>query len=155
MRTKLKIPQQKKISGFDLISFFETWCRGTESNCRHGDFQTKFLKIQKCCNSKQVILFRFFQLTFGFVWNCLGIFDLDGHNLGTIFHRNPIITPQAVGIFSKLDCARKFHKLIWPQHPLFINSRTASIVLLWTNRLHTIDSSNTDSQSEWMSDRIY
>jgi hypothetical protein len=26
----------------------------------------------------------FFQSTFGFVWNYLEIFDLDGHNLGTI-----------------------------------------------------------------------
>jgi hypothetical protein len=25
-----------------------------------------------------------FQLTFGSVWNCLEIFDLDGHNLGTV-----------------------------------------------------------------------
>ena len=25
-----------------------------------------------------------FQLTFGFVWKCLEIFDLDGHNLGTL-----------------------------------------------------------------------
>jgi hypothetical protein len=25
-----------------------------------------------------------FQAIFGFVWNCLEIFDLDGHNLGTI-----------------------------------------------------------------------
>ena len=25
-----------------------------------------------------------FQLTFGFVWNCLETFDLDGHNLGTV-----------------------------------------------------------------------
>jgi len=22
---------------------FYRWCRGTESNCRHGDFQTNFL----------------------------------------------------------------------------------------------------------------
>jgi hypothetical protein len=25
-----------------------------------------------------------FRPTFGFVWNCLEIFDLDGHNLGTV-----------------------------------------------------------------------
>ena len=25
-----------------------------------------------------------FQLTFGFVWKCLEIFDLNGHNLGTV-----------------------------------------------------------------------
>ena len=40
-------------------------------------------------NSKTLYLQAFdsiplFQLTFSFVWNCLEIFDLDGHNLGTI-----------------------------------------------------------------------
>jgi hypothetical protein len=50
------------------------WFRGTESNCRHGDFQTKFLKIQKCCDYKQLILFQFFGLflvSFGTVWKYL------------------------------------------------------------------------------------
>jgi hypothetical protein len=36
------------------------WRRGTDSNCRHGDFQTKFLKMQKYRNCKQLILFQFF-----------------------------------------------------------------------------------------------
>ena len=39
---------------------FSSWCRGTESNCRHGDFQTKFLEIRKYYNYKQLTLFRFF-----------------------------------------------------------------------------------------------
>ena len=43
-----------------LIWLIIYWCRGTESNCRHGDFQTKFLEIQKLCNYKQLILFHFF-----------------------------------------------------------------------------------------------
>jgi hypothetical protein len=31
-----------------------------------------------------------FQAIFGFVWNCLQIFDFDGHNLGTVlFPLNP------------------------------------------------------------------
>ena len=50
------------------------WCRGTESNCRHGDFQTKFLKFRKCCDYNQLILFRFFRLflvSFGIVWKYL------------------------------------------------------------------------------------
>jgi hypothetical protein len=39
-------------------------------------------------NSKMLLLqtvdsIPIFQLTFGFVWNYLEIFDLDGHNLGT------------------------------------------------------------------------
>jgi len=45
----------KKEKDTDLISgilFHINWCRGTESNCRHGDFQTKFLKIQKYFNYK-------------------------------------------------------------------------------------------------------
>jgi hypothetical protein len=56
------------------------------TSCRHGDFQTQFLKIQKCCNYKQLNLFRFFNLFL--VWNYLQIFDLDGHNLGTIVPLN-------------------------------------------------------------------
>jgi hypothetical protein len=32
-----------------------------------------------------------FQLTFGFVWICLEIFDLDGHILGTIQDIGPSI----------------------------------------------------------------
>ena len=50
------------------------WCRGTESNCRHGDFQTKFLKMQKYRNYKQLILFQFFivfLVSFGTVWKYL------------------------------------------------------------------------------------
>ena len=53
---------------------FQSWCRGTESNCRHGDFQTKFLKIQKYSDYNQLILFQFFILflvSFGTVWKYL------------------------------------------------------------------------------------
>jgi len=57
-------------------SFF-IWCRGTESNApeaQHGDFQTKFLKIRKCCDYKKLNLlpfFRLFLVSFGTVWNYL------------------------------------------------------------------------------------
>ena len=50
------------------------WRRGTESNCRHGDFQTRFFKIQKCCDHNQLILFKFltvFWVLFGDVWKYL------------------------------------------------------------------------------------
>jgi len=52
----------------------KSWCRGTESNCRHGNFQTKLLKIQKCRDSNQLILFNFsivFLVSFGTVWKYL------------------------------------------------------------------------------------
>ena len=59
-----------------MASFFK-WCRGTESNApeaQHGDFQTKFLKIQKYSDSKQLILFQFFivfLVSFGTIWKYL------------------------------------------------------------------------------------
>ena len=68
---------------------FYIWCRGTESNCRHGDFQTKFWKIQKCCDSKQLILFQFFNLllvSFGTVWKHLTL-------TGTIWAQSYTIRP--------------------------------------------------------------
>ena len=48
----------KKSSGEISPELFYNWCRGTESNCRHGDFQTNILKMQKCRNYKQLILFQ-------------------------------------------------------------------------------------------------
>ncbi len=60
------------------------WCWGTESNCRHGDFQTKFLKIQKCHELQAVDSISIFHRIFGFFWICLEVFDLDGRNLGTV-----------------------------------------------------------------------
>jgi len=42
-------------SGAEGQNFNRLW----RSNCRHGDFQTKFLKTQKCCNNNQLILFHF------------------------------------------------------------------------------------------------
>jgi hypothetical protein len=48
--------------------------RQRRTSCRHGDFQTKFLKIQKCCNSNQLIPFKFFivfLVSFGTVWKYL------------------------------------------------------------------------------------
>ena len=44
------------------------------TSCRHGNFQTKFSKIQKCCYYKQLILFKLFTVflvSFGTVWKCL------------------------------------------------------------------------------------
>ena len=40
----------------------DMWCRGTESNApeaQHGDSQTKFAKIRKCCDYRQLILLNF------------------------------------------------------------------------------------------------
>ena len=50
----------KKSPGEISPELFNCWCRGTESNCRHGDFQTTILKIENCRNFKQLILFQFF-----------------------------------------------------------------------------------------------
>ena len=54
------------------------------------ELPTRGFSDQHFENSKTLYLQAFdsipiFQPTFGFVWNCLEIFDLDGHNLGTIF----------------------------------------------------------------------
>ncbi len=41
---------------------------------RNGDFQTKFMKIQNCCEYKRLTLFQFFILflvSFGTVWKYL------------------------------------------------------------------------------------
>ena len=52
-------------------------CRGTKSNApeaQHGDFQTRFLKIRKFRDYKQLILFKFFAVflvSFGTVWKYL------------------------------------------------------------------------------------
>ena len=50
------------------------WCRGTESNCRHGDFQTNIFEIENCRNFNRLILFQFFNLllvSFGTIWKYL------------------------------------------------------------------------------------
>jgi NDP-sugar pyrophosphorylase family protein len=44
----------------------------------------RFVKIPKMLLLQPVDSIPLFQLTFGFVWNYLEIFDLDGHNLGTV-----------------------------------------------------------------------
>ena len=42
-----------------------------------------------------------FQSIFGFVWKCLEIFDLDGHNLGTVaFARDPFADSIPTKYFS-------------------------------------------------------
>jgi len=57
------------------LNFFQDkWCRGTESNCRHGDFQTNIFEIENCRNFNQLILFQFFNLllvSFGTIWKYL------------------------------------------------------------------------------------
>jgi|GEM_PF-1199219 len=76
------------------------WCRGTESNCRHGDFQTKFLKIRKFCNYKQLILFQFFRLflvSVGTFWRYLTL-------TGTIWAQfNRILPPTLLFTSTKSD----------------------------------------------------
>jgi len=50
------------------------WCRGTESNCRHGDFQFKISKSEKQCNYRQLILLKIFYaflVSFGTIWKYL------------------------------------------------------------------------------------
>jgi len=71
----------------DYLWSFLLWCRGTESNCRHGDFQTKISKVQKCCDYKKLILFRFFMVFlvwFGTVWKYLNL-------TGTIWAQSVLI----------------------------------------------------------------
>ncbi len=49
-------------------------CRGTESNCRHGDFQTNVFKIENWCNFNQMIQFHFYNqllVSFGTIWKNL------------------------------------------------------------------------------------
>ena len=70
----MELAHNEKSPGETSPGLFNYWCRGTESNCRHGDFQTNISKIQKCCNYKQLILFQFFNLllvSFGIVWKYL------------------------------------------------------------------------------------
>ncbi len=71
------------------ILYKKDWCRGTESNCRHGDFQTNIFKIENWFNFNQLILFHFFnQLLVSFVtiWKNLtltseyGMFLQNVHN---------------------------------------------------------------------------
>ena len=57
-------------------------------------------EVQESRNSKRswfqlIESIQLFKLTFGFVWNCLEIFDLDGHILGTVlFPLNSYLQPS-------------------------------------------------------------
>jgi len=76
---------------------FETMIRKAKSNCRHGDFQTKLLKIKKCCDYEQLILFQFFNLllvSFGTIWKYLtltGTIWAQSHCLETFSSYSAII----------------------------------------------------------------
>jgi len=57
------------------------------------ELPTRGFSDQNFENSKMLLLqavdsISIFHRVFGFFWNCLEIFDLDGHNLGTIQLRN-------------------------------------------------------------------
>ena len=70
---ELHIPNEKSPREISL-ELINLWCRGTESNSRHGDFQTNIIKIENCYNYKQLILFQFFNLllvSFGTIWKYL------------------------------------------------------------------------------------
>jgi len=56
--------------GAEGQNFMRLW----RTNCRHGDFQTKFLKTEKCYDFNQLNLFHFFNqllVSFGNVWKYL------------------------------------------------------------------------------------
>jgi len=90
------LPCEKKEKDTELIFsilFDKTGAEGQNfsrlwrSNCRNGDFQTKFLKIQKCYNYKHLILFQFSSqllVSFGTVWKYLTL-------TGTIWAQSVII----------------------------------------------------------------
>ena len=44
--------KEKDIGMIPDILFKKDWCRGTESNCRHGDFQTSMPEMGNSCISK-------------------------------------------------------------------------------------------------------
>jgi hypothetical protein len=61
------VKQIKQKSSRDIA--LELFCFGAEgqnfmrlrrTSCRHGDFQAKFLKLNKRCDYKQLILFQYF-----------------------------------------------------------------------------------------------
>jgi hypothetical protein len=53
-------------------------------------FSDQIFENSKMLQLQAVDSISIFHRTFGFVWNCLEIFDLDGHNLGTVsFARDP------------------------------------------------------------------
>ncbi len=82
------VKPKKKARGFVTRALCK-WRRGTGSNCRYGDFQTKFYKIYKCCDYKRLILFQFFSLflvSFGTVWKYLTL-------TGTIWAQSYSIRP--------------------------------------------------------------
>ena len=47
-------------------------------------FSDQIFEYPKTVKLQAVNSIPIFQAIFGFVWNCLEIFDLDGHNLGTV-----------------------------------------------------------------------
>ena len=98
-RLRLNPPKIKKLQRYFSGAFL--WCRGTESNCRHGDFQTKFLKIRKSCNYNRLILFHFFNqllVSSGTIWKYLTLtgtiwaqFSIEiqsSHHKPSVFSRN-------------------------------------------------------------------
>ena len=63
--------------------------RHRRTSCRHGDYQTNFLRIQICKNYNQLILFQFFRLflvSFGNVWPCVGQQLIPEHNSQFTIH---------------------------------------------------------------------
>jgi hypothetical protein len=50
-------------------------------------FSDQIFENSKILRLQAVDSIPIFQSIFGFVWNCLEIFDLDGHNLGTVQFR--------------------------------------------------------------------
>jgi hypothetical protein len=78
------------------------WCRGTESNApeaQHGDSQTRFLNIQKCCNYEQLILYQFFDVflvSFGTVWKYL---TLTGTIWAQFYFKIPLLNLAYVSFF--------------------------------------------------------
>jgi hypothetical protein len=73
------------------------------TSCRRGDFQTKFLKIRKYRNYKQLILFKFFivfLVSFETVWKYLTL-------TGTIWAQSNQCIKEVVEIFiSTVEAAR-------------------------------------------------
>jgi hypothetical protein len=59
-------------------------------------FSDQILENPKMRQLQAVDSIPIFQLTFGFVWNCLEIFDLDGHNLGTVIFDSSVSEKQVL-----------------------------------------------------------
>jgi hypothetical protein len=85
------------------------------------ELPTRGFSVQIFENSKRQYLqgvdsITLFQLTFGFVWNCLETFDRDGHNLGTIsfilyppyFHCSTSWSRSPLLVYSTKNIPEKF-----------------------------------------------